>query len=976
MSNLFFTDDTPVFTITREGEQGLNFIQRFYDGFMQRLKEKSYPPHTIATFTIYCATPRILENLKAHFVKQGGFLPKLTLLQHAHTTPLGHTQITPTQRTLLLAQLVKTFLEKTPHLRASTSVFSFTNSLIELLDTFYNSAIPIENIEENLKNTQVPYYEEIYQFLEIIIKNWPVILQENGLIEGQVSLFQTLQSDPAAFFPEGHKPVIALGYVPQHHLERLFLKHVFKRKNSAIIFPGVDPFMDDSTWDHLTPDHNQSMLQRVLEVMGYDRSDIQHWVLPESDASSPRLHFISQAFYPPPVTDSWYRRKDILKEIIPTATASMTLIEAETIQDEAMAIAIRLREVLKTSDRTAAVVTTDYSLSRHIQMIMARWNVIVDDAAGRPLSLTPPGILSELILNITTKSFDLSTVFSLLQHPLCLLGEDKNRAEYLKKISSLEDEFRTSDTMAIPPTTWEDFCATDHVICQSLQDAFAPFLALMQKNDTSLKDYVLAHYAVLQTIGHTVFEKEAGGAMQKFFETAVQDSELYQTLTPSEYSALYSILIQQEHVRTPQIGHPRLTILNPQEVVAHQADVLIFASLNEDTFPKMPEVGVWLSRTMRYELKLPALEEQIGASAFSFYCALFNSEIILTRAGRQGDAQTVPSRWLLRIISLVQGVAPDSLRQMRERGRKYLTQAQLLEEYSHDCQDLKPCKRPYPKPPVSARSHTLSATQVEKLIRNPYALYARKILELHPLPDFQNSISHRFIGTFIHKILEDTFSDLLGQNWNVAEQHFKTLFDKYAQSTLIKLHKYPLDNLFLQKKVQDARDWIHATEADRQSQGIPKALEHKGQISLNTQLGVIPLTAEADRIDLTAHQQAIVYDYKTGSNLPSVKDMEHYNKQLLIEAAIVMRGGFAPVIPKAIVEQMTYIQLGKPDSSKEAKRTFSPEQIDEDIENLIKLINAYADPDQGYGAHMRPVETSYVDDYDHLARVGEWSYSV
>ena len=38
---------------------------------------------------------------------------------------------------------------------------------------------------------------------------------------------------------------------------------------------------------------------------------------------------------------------------------------------------------------------------------------------------------------------------------------------------------------------------------------------------------------------------------------------------------------------------------------------------------------------------------------------------------------------------------------------------------------LRPAKRPAPQPPVAARPAKLSLTNIERLIRDPYAIYAR-----------------------------------------------------------------------------------------------------------------------------------------------------------------------------------------------------------------------------------------------------------
>ena len=50
--------------------------------------------------------------------------------------------------------------------------------------------------------------------------------------------------------------------------------------------------------------------------------------------------------------------------------------------------------------------------------------------------------------------------------------------------------------------------------------------------------------------------------------------------------------------------------------------------------------------------------------------------------------------------------------------------------------------------------------------------------------------------------------------------------------------------------------------------------------------------------------------------------------------------------------------------------------VDAALQGLERLITRYADPDQGYTSRTAPQFVKmYVSDYDHLARVFEWSTS-
>src|SRR5262249_18918047 len=66
-------------------------------------------------------------------------------------------------------------------------------------------------------------------------------------------------------------------------------------------------------------------------------------------------------------------------------------------REEAGVIALLLREVLETPGRTAALVTPDRDLARRVAAQLTRWQVAVDDSAGRPLADTPVGAYLRLV---------------------------------------------------------------------------------------------------------------------------------------------------------------------------------------------------------------------------------------------------------------------------------------------------------------------------------------------------------------------------------------------------------------------------------------------------------------------------------------------------------------------------------------------------------------------------------------------------
>ena len=64
-------------------------------------------------------------------------------------------------------------------------------------------------------------------------------------------------------------------------------------------------------------------------------------------------------------------------------------IEAANAEEEALAIAVALREAVETPDKTAALVTPDRALARRVLAALERWNVAADDSGGDALRRHP-----------------------------------------------------------------------------------------------------------------------------------------------------------------------------------------------------------------------------------------------------------------------------------------------------------------------------------------------------------------------------------------------------------------------------------------------------------------------------------------------------------------------------------------------------------------------------------------------------------
>lgn len=274
---------------------------------------------------------------------------------------------------------------------------------------------------------------------------------------------------------------------------------------------------------------------------------------------------------------------------------------------------------------------------------------------------------------------------------------------------------------------------------------------------------------------------------------------------------------------------------------------------------------------------------------------------------------------------------------------------------------FQPAKRPAPRPPVSARPVQLSLTEITRLIRDPFAIYARHVLKLRPLDPLRAAPDPRDRGSILHDILERFVRDRPADETREAA---RARLLSTAAEVLARETPFPAARLLWLARLERAAE--HFLTQDTKHGGTPVVLETPGKLRIDPP--GFTLVGKPDRIDDLPDGRVHLMDYKTGTP-PTEKQQEVYEKQLRLTAAMVERGGFDALGPREVAS-FTYIGLG---SGEKAVETLQGEvDLDREWQRFIKLITSYAQRGTGYTSR-RAVFSDRIDgDYDHLARYGEW----
>lgn len=897
-------------------------------------------------------------------------------------------------------------------------------SLIELIDAVETEETGWSGLERFKDADRALWWELSGAFIAVASQYWPGRLGELNRSSPALHRNQSIRAEAARIGGGGATgPVIVAGSTGSIPATADLIAAIHGLDNGAVVLPGLDTRMADRDWllagavqpdrtrnpDPASRSHPQYGLFHLLTKLGVARDD----VIPLGDhepAIDLRIQAASIAFLPSQSDVHHHEFRQAQGKKLEQAFAEVALVEAANEREEALAIAIALKMALdgKGPEVQAALITPDRALARRVSSELLRFSIEADDSAGTPLSSSQHGSLLTLMLDCVLRPGDPVALASLVKHPLVRLGRSRASLEpaaHALELMALRGGTASVNIAALTPTVTEairalrdkerfpkqwqvrirtEACQADVLaLARDLERAVEPLVGMLVRDgETGMRsEFALGAWAeatgrVLEALCvdesddlALLWSGDAGDALAGLLADLIEARETLPATGP-QWADVTTALLAGVGVRPKALDHPRVLIWGTLEARLQHVDTLVLGGLNESVWPAATANNPFLSRAMKTEIGLEPPERRIGQSAHDFIEGLGTGKLVLTRALRQGGAPSVSSRFVQRLLAVTGRAIGDA---MLARGAHYLALANAVDE-TPEGERQTFAGRPAPMPQAERQPERYSFSEVTKLRRDPYAVYARRVLKLDPLDGFNEDPGVVDRGNIYHAIVERFVRSGIDPRADGAEPTIVEIVHQVFEEWALPAH---IDAIWRSRAIDMARRFL-AWDGARQPLLVRSMVEQVARLQVTDHLAV---TGRADRIDIRTDGLADIIDYKTGAS-PSAKIARTLlDPQLALEAAVLKGGGFGEIAARD-TQDLTYVRL-RPGSR------FSVDTVNneggkdphtamelaaESMTQLVRLTTALRENKAGFKSRVAPFKDGdHGGEYDHLARVAEWS---
>ncbi len=876
-----------VFTIPASAKFLPTLIGALRDGRLIEGFPSSADPLALANATLFLPTRRACALARDAFLEvldvEAAVLPRIVPLGDIDEDELAFAAAAsgeagldipeatqPLERRLLLAQLILKWIA-TPGMRTESgqplvantpaSALSLADALARLMDDMTTRQVPWNRLDGLVPPEHDEYWQKTLEFLRIARDYWPAELASRSKIDPAERRDLLIEAERQRL--ETHSgPVIAAGSTGSMPATAKLLDTIAKLPHGAVVLPGLDVDLDDESWDLIggTDDHPpasghpQLAMHALLRRIGMTRRDVAMF-----GTSGARERLTSEAMRPSDATERWAQRID--QTTRDAALGNLVMIEAANAEEEALAIAVALREAVE-NNRTAALVTPDRALARRVAASLGRWNIEADDSGGDALPDTEAGVFARLVAQATLGGLAPVPLLALLKHARFRLGAAPGR--HHRAIAALE--------LAVlrGPRPRPGAKGLAHALASFRREKLHPSDPRRRVMAGDLDDA----QALVEKLGIALASLEALKGAQPFTAIAALHADALRALSTDDAGAAAAfdgedgtklaeafaeIAEQQDalqrgarRLRRPVRGRDRGPCLPPSRQAGRAG---AYPRHHRGAARSRRSRGARRAGRGRMAAGDAHRSVAVAARCGSNWGSICPSGASVCRRTTSRSFSACP-RWSSRApeSSLARRRSrrvsrSDSRRSRASRhGRTRSSAASNTSNWARDldrAEIVKSVARPRPRPPLSARPMRLSVTEIEHWLRDPYTIYAKHVLKLLPLDAVdtdpgardRGNVIHGAIGEFTEKYATGLPADPLRELLALGEAHFAPLAD------------YPEARAFWWPRFQRIARWFVAWDAQRRANAAALHAELRAELDIEIDSHVFKLTTRADRIE-------------------------------------------------------------------------------------------------------------------------------
>ncbi len=861
---------------------------------------------------------------------------------------------------LFLSNKIKDWQETTKYFGNNFNNSEALNIAINLSDLFnegQKEGFDLENLLA-IDDSEISLHRQfILQFLQKFYFEIKNSLLKNSLTSP--ILYHNLIIDQFSDFLQEFNhpnPIIIAGSTGSIKSTKKLIKTISSLENGNVIIYGFDQNFRKNAVGLGQESHPQFMLNSLIDYLQIEQSKIVE--IKNDDyllSIASRRKFIDTVMLPSDETIKWENFSNQIDDFeqLSASLKNISLINARNEIEESKIIAIALKEA-EIAGKKAALITNDQRLISLVKLELQKLKIKFNDA-------TNIGILNSKLINFILlilellNDYDSNKFLILIKHDLCFLSA-KEFSEELKEfeLEIIRKARINSGFTGIKITDSPNFDII-FVIFSKLE--------LLLKNNVNLASFTKELIATLQNLSKRDFADiiSGEGASQEisdfFLNLTSPDSEAnLTTVNRQDILQLFKILFAQISYFEKSALNCLVQILPTIEARQLNHDLAIISSLNEGSLPEISAEN-WLGKKIKKDLKIDKSSKQIGINAYDFCNHFCNSRVILTRSINSNNAPTTPSRFILKLQSLAKKINLNF-----DDGAIYLQVLKQIEEQQLTDSNMI-ILRPNPKPPIHYRPTNYAITDIAKLIRDPYSIYARKILKLKALNKIDYEPANAEFGSFIHEILEKFIKQPDQEIGNFLNKA-KKIFLKYFPNQELGLIWWPkFENIFSSFLDHELNLSINNNDVE-----IPVKL----QFDISGQQVII--NGKIDRLIFDQNNLAKIIDYKTGAYPSRSEVICGLEPQLTISALALIAD---QKLSLKTISNLEYWKLSFSKDNEYYQIFKNQEELQQTVlATKIMLENLFSyflnQQDNGY-ISCYDQKLYQENEYRYLARIDEWN---